>query len=262
MGKHFLLGAGAALVMGCFGLARSQATAITVPNYNFDDPQGPYPDQVSLTITNWTTTGPPSEVVNIGDGPQNSGVGIFQNSYPGMPGFATNAPPAPAGETANLAYIFSGSQDPTYNLHTLSQVLSTPFVANSQYTLTVGVADASAPPTVGDQLSIQLYYTTAADPNSPVYLATTNVVQGTSSLSDTSLTDYSATATLGPDDPAVGNDIGIIFTTSGVGGGEFDLDNVRVDASPVPEPACVTMMGLAMAGGLLRRCRFPERIAL
>lgn len=265
MRKQIVLSVGVAVAMGCFGLARSRATAITVPNYDSDSPQGPYPDQVSLTITDWTTTGPPSEVVNIGDGPQNSGVGIFQNSYPGSPGYATNAPNPPAGETANLVYMFAGSEDPTSDLHTLSQVLGTSFAANTRYTLTVGVQDASAPPSPGAQVSIQLFYTTAADPNTPVYLATTNVVQGTSSLSDTSLTDYSATAALGADDAAVGNDIGVIVTTSaptGAGVGEFDLDNVRLDASPVPEPSAVAIMGLAMAGGLLRRRRCPGRIAV
>jgi len=251
MRKGIILSVAAAVAMGWFGSAASKAGVITVPNFSFESPQGPFPDQVSLTITDWTTTGPPSEVVDIGSGPQNSGVGIFQNSYPGLPGYATNA------DGNQMAYMFSGSQDPTSNLHTLSQVLSTPFAANTRYALTVGVEDASAPPTPGDQLKLQLFYTTPANPNTPVYLGTTNVVQGTSSLSNTALTDYSATAALGQSDPAVGDDIGIMFTTTGVGGGEYNLDNVRLTASPVPEPGTVALMSLAVAAGLLRRRRNP-----
>jgi hypothetical protein len=251
--KTIMLSVAAVLATSCFGLATSKAADITVPNFSFESPAGPFAIQVSLTIDDWTTTGPPSEVVNVGNGPQNSGVGIFQNSSPGSPGYATNA------DGTQMAYMFSGSQDPTYNLHTLSQVLTTAFAANTQYTLTLGVSDAGGAPPPGDQLSLQLFYTTPAAPNTPVYLATTNVVQGTDSLSNTALTDYSATTPLlgqSGIDPAVGNDIGIIFTTTGVGGGEFNLDNVRLTATP--EPGTLALLGLAAAPGLMRRRRIPR----
>lgn len=244
-----MLGMAAAVATACFGLAGARANTITVPNYSFESPAGPFPLQVSLTIDDWTTTGPPSEVVDVGNGPRNSGVGIFQNSNPGLAGYATNA------DGNQMAYMFSGSQDPTYSLHTLSQVLSTPFAANTKYTLTVGISDAGSPPPPGDQLSLQLFYTTAANPNTPVIVGTANVVQGSSALSDTALTDYSATAALGQNDAAIGNDIGIMFTTTGVGGGEFNLDDVRVDASPVPEPGAVALMSFAMGAVLMRRRR-------
>jgi hypothetical protein len=251
--SKMMLSVAALLATSFFGLSATKAANISVPNFSFESPAGPYPLQVSLIINNWTTNGPPDEKVDVqdGNGLQNSGIGLFQNLHPGLSGYATNA------DGSNLAYMFSGyTGDNTFKLHTLSQVLSTSFAANTQYTLTVGVSDAGSPPPTGDQMSIQLFYTTAANPGTPVILATKNVVQGTDSLSGTALTDFTATTlTLGQNgvDPAVGNAIGIIFTTTGAGNGEFNLDNVRVTATP--EPGTLALVGLAAGAGLLRRRR-------
>jgi len=246
LGKKFLLSV--AVGGTCFfGLSASRAANVTVPNSSFESPAGPFPLQVSLTIDNWTTNGPPDELVNVGAGPQNSGIGLFQNTNPGLSGFATNA------DGSNLVYMFSGyTGSDTNKLHTLSQVLSTTYAGNTAYTLTVGVSDAGSPPPTGDKLSLQLFYTAASDPTTPVILGTRNVVQGTDSLSATALTDYSVTVS-GLDVPVLGRGIGILFTTTGAGGGEFNLDNVRLTA--VPEPGTLALIGLGAAAVLVRRRR-------
>ncbi|HEX5244745.1 MAG TPA: PEP-CTERM sorting domain-containing protein [Tepidisphaeraceae bacterium] len=256
MRKIILLSAAIAVVVGFFGLSAARAAVINVPNFSFENPPGPYTLPVSLTIDDWTTTGPPGsppvgEQVDVGNGSQNSGVGIFSNNQPGTVGYATN------GDGSNLAYMYSGyTGADTYKLHTLYQLLSTPFSANTRYTLTVGASDAGSLPPPGDQLSLQLYYTADADPSTPIFLAARNIVQGVDPLSQTALTDYSATlSSLSPSDPAVGNDIGIIFTTSGVGGGEYNLDNVRLTTSPAPEPGSLVLVGSLGAAGLMCRRR-------
>ncbi len=209
----------------------SAVAQVAVPNGSFESPTvSPVGFGVSLTIDDWTTTGPANEVVDIGSGPQNSGVGIFPNPSSGA-GSINNA------DQNQLAYMFSNST------HTLSQVLDTDFQADEQYILTVGVANAGAIPSAGDTLTIQLFYTTTDDPPTQVIVATRNVVEGTDTLSQSELTDFSA-STSGPLDEtfpeAAGRPIGILFTTTGVGGGEFDLDNVRI-----PEPGTIGIAGIA-----------------
>ncbi len=221
------------------------ATIISVPNYSFESPVvGSSGFPVSLTIDNWTTTGPANEVVDIGAGPQNSGVGIFPNPASGATHF-TNA------DGNQLAYMFSGST------HTLFESLPTTFRAGNSYSLTVGVGNAGSPPTVGDVLQVAFFYTTSASPTTPILLSgSPNVVEGTDALSQSSLTDFTATTgLLGAANPAVTNNspIGVIFTTTGVGGGEFDLDNVRVIATP--EPGMIGITGVVGLLALLRRRR-------
>lgn len=210
----------------------AKATTIPVANYSFESPDLGSPGLAVPEVDDWTTTTtwPPAE------GYTNPYVGVFSNLLADDP--AAGEWRIQNADQNQLVYIFSNSTN------TLSQVLTTAtFQPGQQYNLTVGVANAGSAPATGDTLAIQLYYTTAADPNTPVILATRNVVEGTDSLNQTELTDFTASTAglLAEDDPAVGNQIGIIFTTTGSGAGEFDLDNVRLSTS-VPEPGVLGIL--------------------
>lgn len=226
--------------------ARGMAAPITVLNPSFESPQVDTTFlPVSLTVESWRTAGP-QPYVDVGAGPQNPGTGIFPN-------------PAAAGRFDNadgnqLAYIFSTSTNE------FLQTLATNFAATpgeNVYQLTVGVGNAGAPPPPTDRLQLQLFYTAAGDdptdPTKRIFVATESIQNGVDTLSNSTLTDFTAVSSpLLATDAAVGRPINVLISTVGVGGGQFDFDNVRLAA--VPEPTSISLLGLG-ALGLARRRR-------
>jgi hypothetical protein len=215
----------AAIAMG-FG-AVAHAVDLPIANHSFEAPivnEDFLP--VALTAPPWVLTGP-GGFIDLGQGQQNTGTGIFPNPDQQSSGHFEN----PDGN--QLAYIFTneGTETPPPNApatysryHQFLQTLSQTFAAGKQYDLTVSVANAGAAPGPNDRLEFALVYSSGGT----MHRVATRTIMNNGSLSSTRITDFTANSfILAPGDPAVGQQISVLLTSTGAGGTEFVMDNVR-----------------------------------
>jgi len=215
------------------------AGAITVPNFSFESPVLPGGannnggNGNTTVISNWTITAPPSNTDN----------GVY---HP-IAGFTSTDPlPAPANGN-QLAYLVPGAGN-TSSI-TTSASLGT-VAANMLYTLTVALGNRS------DNLFFDTgTYTIDLLANgasvAEATLAGSAIPHGTFS-------DLSAVFTSPASGPLIGESLTIrLSATAGSNSDEGIFDNVRLTASPVPEPATSIMIvgGMAALAWLRRRRR-------
>lgn len=145
--------------------------------------------------------------------------GVFLNTSADMPDHVTNA------DGAQLAFL--GSEQG----NALEQEIAAVFAVGCDYRLTVAVGVSNQfPPSSADSIEVVLYY---HDANEPVDILG-HVVEATG-LSSTRLDDFSVCLpTVQPDDPWAGQSIGIAIRATGLAGGFWDLDRVRLVES-LPE---------------------------
>jgi hypothetical protein len=235
---------------------------ITVPNNSFESPPVPPGQPVSLSTDSWTLNGSGTIVPITGVGNVPAGAGVFPNpASPGGPPPANDAPYSNGhldnADGSQAAFLFSNVGN------SISQALTDPgngnqptnFAANKAYTLTISVADAQSLPPPTDRLQFELYYTDGTGSH-VVGQSTLSKLTSSPSISQQRFNDYSfTTPILAAGDPAVGKQINIIIDPLDNGGGQFDIDNVRL-TSDVPEPAMLGLIGLgAVALGSRRRQR-------
>jgi hypothetical protein len=214
----------------------SPAFAVTVANPSFESPVVPAGGFPALPfVDNWTQEGAFQTT------------GVFPNSAPGSPDHISNM-------TGSQAAFISASPGVG-----LSQILSDTYAVGSSYDMTVGVAISFMfPPYTNpaiDQLQLSFFYMNGA---TPVTLGTPTLL-GASGLSPNAFADFTASLPVVTAGDAWANQpIGIairsIHPTADAPIGYWDVDNVRVTATAVPEPAS---LGVLMLGGaaLLRRRR-------
>jgi hypothetical protein len=124
------------------------------------------------------------------------------------------------------------------------QDMTAVYEVGKSYELTIGLAARSdAPAGADDAMELRMFTRT---PEFAV-LGTTPVRYG--DLSNTALTDYTVTIpTVQSTDAWANQPIGIwLYVTSGTGGA-WTLDNVRLTATAVPEPASLTLFATAFVG--------------
>jgi hypothetical protein len=161
----------------------------------------------------------------------NSGMSSGQAT---LAGYSGN--PAPSD---GLYMAFSDSES-------ISQVVASA-VAGTTYTLQVDVLHRADG--VGNGAMVSLTFGGVA------------VATGTGTDNLGAWNNWSATYTATAAD--AGKDVAIVLGNSGMGG-QGNFDNVRLDASAVPEPAAVSLLGiggLAMAGGRFAGRRKRESVA-
>ena len=218
---------------------RLSAGSITVPNFSFELPvlssgannNGGNGD--TTTITDWTIAAPPSNT--------NNGV------YHPVAGFtSTNPLPAPA-DGDQLAYLVPGAGN-TSSL-TTSASLGT-VAANMLYTLTVALGNRS------DNLFFDTGTYTIDLLANGVSIA--EATRAGSTVTHGTFSDLSATFVSPASGPLIGESLTIrLSATAGSDNDEAIFDNVRLMATPVPEPATTTMIvgGMAALAWLRRRGR-------
>ena len=218
---------------------RLSAGSITVPNFSFELPvlssgannNGGNGD--TTTITDWTIAAPPSNT--------NNGV------YHPVAGFtSTNPLPAPA-DGDQLAYLVPGAGN-TSSL-TTSASLGT-VAANMLYTLTVALGNRS------DNLFFDTgTYTIDLLANG---VSVAEATRAGSTVTHGTFSDLSATFVSPASGPLIGESLTIrLSATAGSDSDEAIFDNVRLMATPVPEPATTTMIvgGMSALAWLRRRGR-------
>lgn len=264
----------AAFSVAC-GVLPCAAAPLFVNNSSFESP-GALGNFIGLVADGWTINGP-GPAASFGNESSPTGdVIVYYDSNPGTQGF-------PTGVTGKQAVsIFPIDHDPANPTGpstpaSISQALVTDTVSNTPvtfqsgkvYKITLDLALAGSAPPPSGVLKIALGYVdgggvehdvaTRLVQNDPASLTGANRADNGSPVNQNNYLAFSATSPLlGAGDAAVGKQISVLISGTGPGGGEFNLDNVRVDA--VPEPA--SLGTVAAAGGIMllrRRKRHAPR---
>jgi hapalindole H/12-epi-hapalindole U/12-epi-fischerindole U synthase len=218
--------------------ASANATSITVPNSSFELPSLPNGSNNNggngntTAITNWTISAPAANTDN----------GVY---HP-LAGFtSTNPLPAPA-DGNQIAYLVPGAGN-TSSITTSASLGA--IASNMLYTLTVAVGNRSD----------NLFFDTGTY---KIDILANGVSVGESTLSGSSVphgtfTDLSATFTSPASGPLIGE--ALTIQLSAIGGSANDeaiFDNVRLTATPVPEPTTIALLfggGAGVIGPAIRR---------
>lgn len=225
-------------------LLPASAASLPVANFSFELPVTTF---VDTRIDSWTKTPQPDWFQPQGGVTWDQTSGVFANTAPGAANHIVNM------EGSQAVYLFGLPQAG------FSQVLGSTFEAGLQYTLTLGVLGGGNI-AEGTSLLVGLFYVDAA--GAPVTVAASTVTYSKAGFpTSTVLLDQQAVSgVLQAGDASVGKNIGIqIVGTSGDGAGYWDLDNVRVTASAVPEPGMWALMALGLGGLVAVRHRMSSR---
>ncbi len=242
--KWITLPAATFLLAATFNSVASRADSVSITNYSFE--ANTVVDNNNTPISGWTFA------VNDYSGVQDQG--------------PYHAGPPPSGnpigtDGTNWAFVnLTNSNNPLNPASgTITSDLVTTFAPNTTYDLTVAVGS-----------NTQLNYGYYAPGNFVVSILANGTPVASGSLDGSTLTlgtlvDLSTTPfTTGASGGVVGDNLTIQLysvsnNTSQNGGGQQSLfDNVRLSASPVPEPASLLLSGFAAIGlGLIawRRCK-------
>lgn len=220
------LGTAGAVLLICALVAKAHATPIPVANSFFDLPATGLPTN---TTTHWNEADNPAITgwsLSIGGGPPTGG-GVQVGGQPGqLPGHHQS---------------YGRVYDPGVGLVTIRQDVG-PLVPNTAYTLTVGVAagDGSA-----DRVGYGTLGLVEGDPEGFGYFyAISSFAVGGSFVDQTVsfTTGSSVSGHLG-----IALDVNFGPSTGSGAFNEVDFQNVRLDATPVPEPSA---LALAAVGGI------------
>ncbi len=222
-----------------------QAAPINVPNGSFELQSGVgQPFGVNINIDSWQKAPKPAYFDEVAYGfawVQTAGVFVDSNPYGNRDG-------------TQAAYLLSFPQV------TLFQDLTAPdanFEVGTSYSFTLGIFGKG----MADGATLALSFFYRDNLNNMVTVGTpTTVTYSTAAFPSTpplNLFDYSVNIPyVQTGDSWVGKDIGLkIESTFGTGGGNWDMDNARLIATPVPEPATLSLLALGIGGWLFVRGR-------
>ena len=211
------------LAVGIGALASwANAASLPVANYSFELPATTFVDP---RLDLWTKPAGQDQLS-----------GVFANTAPGAANHITNL------DGNQAAFLLAVPQAG------FSQILDSQYEAGFQYSMTVGML-AGGNITTANSLSLELFYVDGG--GSSVTVATTTVTYSPTDFPTvTQLQDRQVvSAPVNSGDALVGKNIGLRITAnSGDGSGYWDLDNVRVTSTVVPEPGTWALLGLGLAG--------------
>ena len=218
----------------------ASAQSLTVPNGSFELPSTTF---VDTRIDLWTKTPQPSWF----DPAATGGIGwdqlsgVFANTAVGQPSHIDNV------DGNQAIFVFALPQVG------ISQVLSTPegtFQPGSSYTLTVGLL-AGGGAADNSMFQVGLFYLDGSNTAVPINSTTAEFTTAAFPTSTHLIDQTVSTPVVQPGDAWAGKPIGIALTAvSGTGSIYWDVDNVRLTQTAVPEPTTMALFGLGMAGVL------------
>ena len=233
-----------------FSLLASPALAdsIPIPNYSFEDPALPAaPPYASPAISDWQKLPVPSWWTQAGYTADawNDSAGTFVNvNVPGE--YIDNC------DGNQAAFVFAV---PGYELY---QDLSATYHAGLAYQLTVAIEGGGYGMPAGFPMDIVLYY---RDGNgNQVAVGTTTVTNTNPGNPITHLTDYSVSIpAVAASDPWAGQSIGVELLQIESGTGYWDVDNVRLTTTAVPEPGSLVLLAVGLGMLAARRWRASKQ---
>ena len=227
----------------------TKAAAIAVPNFSFESQSGVgQPFGVNINIDSWQKNSKPGYFIDSAQLQwiQTAGAFVDTNPYGNHDG-------------TQAAYLLS------FPGAGLFQDLTSPdakFTIGMSYNMSLGVFSKDM--TAGNTLSLSLYYrdglnnfVTVGAPTTVTYSAA-----GFPNLGPLNLIDFSVNlGEVQAGDAWAGKNIGIKIEigVSDFSGKNWDFDNVRLTATPVPEPTSMALLALGFGGFLAVRMRSRKR---
>ena len=213
-------------------LAPVHATPIVVPNFSFESPavaDGGF----SLTIASWNISG-------FGAHQE----GVYNPDNAGFPGATGGNLPAPALGPQNAFLNASGDSSMT-TASGLATILPL-----TTYTLTIAIGVRLDYPTVDPALGTFTISLLANGGDISLFYPSSSLTVSASAIPRGTFVDYTASFTTGIGDSTIGQSVSpsIRYINSNVTPGGISVDNVRLDASTVPEPTAGVLL---LAGSLL-----------
>ncbi len=224
------------LVMFSAWTGALEAGPITVPNASFESPPTFF---VSLNFDSWQRTPQPAWWNENVSGPWTNLTGIFKNTAPGSADHIDNCD----GNQAVWLFanpevgLFQDYDSVDWNHPAPTHAFAAKFEAGKSYRLTVGVIGGGYNMLPETPLEASLYYRDVAS-NKVIVAATTITYSAAYFSNRTHLVDFTVTTpVVRANDPWAGQNIGIQFlstVSSGLAGGYWDLDNVRLSSILAP----------------------------
>jgi hypothetical protein len=219
----------------------SQAADIPVPNGSFEAPATGF---VDTRIDLWTKSPQP-----VWFDPATAGIGwdqlsgVFANTAPGTATHIDNV------HLNQAIYVFGL---PTVGISQELTGLEGSYQVGMSYQLTIGLVGGGGGLPEGAGFLLGFYYRDGA--NQAVPIGSTVVSYSTTAFPTTThLVDHSVQLpAVQSGDAWAGKAIGIeLSSISGTGAGYWDVDNVRLSATQVPEPGTLALGGLGFGAFLL-----------
>jgi len=240
--KIKILFASATVVAG-FAAATAQAQSVVVPNFSFEAPvTAGFQDNSGIAV------GAP--LPNTGNAWYYLGGFIAGGSPVGVQNAAANGFTVGANpDGSQVGYVNVGAWLGSGSLAAIAP--------NTTYTLTVSEGNRGGGFAQTAGFTIALAFGAAVDPgltNSSSWAASLHTDYAGSPAVGT-YADFTASFTTGAADPSIGQSLFIVLGSDVfTGNNPIDFDNVRLDASPVPEPAAFSLVTMgAFALSLMRR---------
>jgi len=235
--KRSLFGSRGMIVVGAVSALRfgAHAAAIPVPNGSFEMPSTPF---VSPMVDVWQKTPAPGWF----DPALTGGVtwqqlsGVFANTPAGDPSHISNLD----GVQALYLFALPGAG--------LTQVLGASFEAGMAYELSVGMVGGGGGMAEGTAFQLGLFFMDGAE---AVSVGSATVIHSAAAFPTSALMidQLLSIPAVSATDPWAGKPIGIqLVAASGTGAGYWNLDNVRLSATVVPEPGTYALLGIGLAG--------------
>ena len=228
-------------LFACFSLSiAAHAAQIQIPNGSFESPTPPAGFPAFPVVDSWLKPPQPAGI------PLPSGItwdqlsGVFPNTASGSPDHIDNV------DGNQAAYMFAIPGVALYQ-----NAFNATYQVGVSYTLSLGILGGGGI-TDGSSFQVSLYYRDSG--NNPVTVASTDITYSTATFPNSTHLQgvFMNAPAVKAGDAWAGKNIGVqLLSASGTGAGYWDVDNVRLASTVIPEPGTVGLLTLGAAGLLM-----------